>query len=512
MTLGIDLTLWTIWLACTGDGTAVGDSGVTGSTDIETAEPADTASSTDSALPSDTHDTSRPTDTADTDTPEPASETRELLRAAVRFYGAQRCGDARNWIIADHALGGVCHTQDGPALGAGVDLGGGWHDAGDHIKPTLTIAYSTYVMLKALDVWSESFDDVDDGTYSGAANGLPDVLDELIVALDYLAKVQIDGELVVMVGGAEDHNVFVTSPYQSTLGTQQGGGERRITTGGKADVAGILAAALALGSELVRPHDSDRADAWQVLAESAYAWGQSHPGSSSADFYNGSDPDANMLAGAAELYRLTGEASYRTAALSHDTRVGKHYWVPLWDNPSDYARHTLVALGETQPLANWTHAVESYLDAVSSQPHVTGLSWFYDWGTLPVAMHVAASAALHHQVSGETRYAEFARGQLAWIMGDNEYGRSFVVGVGTDPPRYPHHANGYGHDDRQTDWELEPVYTVTGALVGGPTAARIEGFPAGYEDDLEDYVGNEVTLDYNAGLVAAAAFAVSQEP
>jgi hypothetical protein len=33
----------------------------------------------------------------------------------------------------------------------------------------------------------------------------------------------------------------------------------------------------------------------------------------------------------------------------------------------------------------------------------------------------------------------------------------------------------------------------------------------GYEDVTEDYVGNEVALDYNAGLVGLGAFGVLQQ-
>ena len=433
-----------------------------------------------------------------------------VLRAATRFYGAQRCGDAHNWLIEDHELGGSCHLDDGPALGVGVDLTGGWHDAGDHIKSTLTTAYSAYVMLKALDAWPDAFDDLDDGAYGGTPNGLPDVLDEATVALDWLARVMPGSDLVVMVSGEEDHTFFVTSPFGSTLPVVQGGGERRVTVGGKADVAGITAAALALGSRLIRAHDSARADLWLEVAREAYEWGSTHPGSSSADFYTGSDPDANMLCGAAELYRADGGPDYLDDALAYHSAVGRHYWVPLWDNPSDYGRHSLAAAGQAQVTVVWQKDVDAYLDSVSTNEHVAGLAWYYDWGTLAVAGHTAASAALFYEVSGDDTYAEFARGQVAWIMGDNHYGRSFVVGVGEDPPRYPHHANGYGRDDLVTNWDLEPLHTVTGALVGGPTSSRTEGFPPGYADDLEDYVGNEVTLDYNAGLVAAAAFAVSQ--
>ena len=42
--------------------------------------------------------------------------------------------------------------------------------------------------------------------------------------------------------------------------------------------------------------------------------------------------------------------------------------------------------------------------------------------------------------------------------------------------------------------------TLNGALVGGPDKND------NYEDDRADYVGNEVTCDYNAGFQSAIAY------
>jgi hypothetical protein len=84
-----------------------------------------------------------------------------------------------------------------------------------------------------------------------------------------------------------------------------------------------------------------------------------------------------------------------------------------------------------------------------------------------------------------------------------------VIGVGSNAPQNPHHRNS------DTLGVL-----LTGALVAGPTQRAFtqgQGVNAlvitepGYEDVTEDYVGNEVALDYNAGLVGLAAFGVLQQ-
>ena len=37
------------------------------------------------------------------------------------------------------------------------------------------------------------------------------------------------------------------------------------------------------------------------------------------------------------------------------------------------------------------------------------------------------------------KFVDYARSQIHYILGDNELGRSYVVGFGSDPPQRPHH-------------------------------------------------------------------------
>jgi hypothetical protein len=238
--------------------------------------------------------------------------------------------------------------------------------------------------------------------------------------------------------------------------------------------------------------------------------GEARPGGSSADFYEGSDPDANMLCGAAELWVATGEASFLEDALSLHARVGETYWVPTWDNPADFGRHTLVAGGEASVLPAWRKDVERYLLAVETGGDLDGLAFFTDWGSLAASTAAAMSAGLLYEETGEAAFEDFAVGQVDWVAGDNPFGHPFLVGLDGGPEN-PHHASAYGYDDVHTDWTKAARFQLDGALVGGPKSQAMYGFPAGYEDDVTDWISNEVTLDYNAGLVGAAAFVVTHE-
>ena len=90
--------------------------------------------------------------------PEPDVDTEyeKVLRLSLRFYGAQRSGNTNNWLLMQYATKPGCFNADGQSIG-GIDLTGGWHDAGDHIKPTLTNGYAALLMLKAYEAFPYAF-------------------------------------------------------------------------------------------------------------------------------------------------------------------------------------------------------------------------------------------------------------------------------------------------------------------------------------------------------------------
>lgn len=445
-------------------------------------------------------------------TPTFASADEEILYRAVRFYGAERCGDAHNWSLVGNPNGTKCHPRDGESVG--LDLSGGWHDAGDHVKVTLTIAYAAYVMLKAYDLYPKAFKDYDDPAYSGKPNGIPDVLDEARFGLDWLVKAHPSADkLVAMVANSDyDHSTFMTSPKASTNTVEKGGEPRPVQMGAKADFAGLTAAALALASRVYASVDATLATTYLTKAKTAYAFAKSNPGLSTSMLYawTGSQYTDDLMCGAAELWRATSEAAYRTDALAQNTTIGPHKYIASYTQVSDFCRHSLVKGGEQSALTPWTTDVDRYLTLVSANANLKGLIYLEKWGTCRHAMTTAFSAALLYDATRTTKYLDFARSQYAWVKGQNPQSRSFIIGWGTNPPKRPHHRNAYGYED-DLGWDADTPQlddtrpfriSLVGALVGGPNLD-------GYQDSVNDYVHNEVALDYNAGLVGVAAFAVS---
>ena len=99
-----------------------------------------------------------------------------------------------------------------------------------------------------------------------------------------------------------------------------------------------------------------------------------------------------------------------------------------------------------------------------------------------------------------TGATKLATQSIDYILGDNPRQSSYMVGYGNNFPRQPHHRAASG-----VTWEemAQPnEHVLHGALVGGPSAA--DDFA--YNGRAQDYISNEVAIDYNAGLTGALAF------
>lgn len=463
-----------------------------------------------------------------------AQELPQALELSLRFYGAQRCGDHHNWTLAP---GERCHMGDGQAVGR--DLSGGWHDAGDYIKWSRTNAWSAYLLLKSYDAFSAAFQDLDGAEISNQPNGIPDVLDQAKTATDFLLKILSPDQqqLLSRIGGDQDHNFLVTSPQGSKLPIEQGGDPRPVYMGARADVAGISAATLALMARLYQPYDSSYARKCLDMAEKLSLFAQGHRGTTPDNFYpegdcagnswdsknwdgprckgkwtDGDDSDALMCA-AVELYRTKGGKEAQEQAQNAISHSQVHYDDPSWMQFSDPCWHSAVQSGLQGALEPWRATARNYLNKVSTLPEVQGLVYFHSWGSLRIASHAGMSLALLSQVDPQGDWAKTAQAQLDFILGKNPYDRSFLTGWGKNPPKHPMHKNAWGlnGDWSQVDRPFELKTPLLGALVGGPKATQAGEFPKGYQDNPKDYVGNEVSIYYNAGLVGLLAWQIVRD-
>ena len=137
-----------------------------------------------------------------------------------------------------------------------------------------------------------------------------------------------------------------------------------------------------------------------------------------------------------------------------------------------------------------------------------GLIWLSQWGSNRYASNAAflmmhAKKLERMNPSDQNEYFELGKSQIDYVLGNG--GRSYVVGMGNNPPQQPHHRSSSCPAVPQGCNGGAPganPFILYGALVGGPDEWD------NYVDDRNDYVANEVACDYNAGFQSACAIIV----
>ena len=280
---------------------------------------------------------------------------RNVLRDATRMYFYQRAGFKKtaetvgsDWADAASHMGPGQDPQTGPwqarhGLSSSdasqiKDLHGGWFDAGDYNKYTSWTAGNVIVLLRAYRENPTAFGD--DTGIAEFGNGVPDILDEVKWALDWLARMQnSDGSLLCVQG------LDQASPPSAATGPSYYGPE---TTA--ASLMGAAAFAYAARIYSARSEADLRAygDDLATRAKRAWDWATANP---RVLYYNNDDakqPGSRGLASgqqemddaqrlfakfeaAVYLYELTNDAIYKDFVELHYTSIVASYGPTQWD-------------------------------------------------------------------------------------------------------------------------------------------------------------------------------------
>ncbi|WP_309380989.1 glycoside hydrolase family 9 protein [Cerasicoccus frondis] len=421
----------------------------------------------------------------------------EALQKSLYFYEAQRSGelpeDNRVSWRGDSAL------DDGSDVG--LDLSGGYYDAGDHVKFALPMSASLTLLAWGIEEYEQGYAD---------SGQLDEALDTIRWGTDWLMKAHPSAnEFYAQVGdGHVDHSYW--GPPESMTMNRPAWKVDANNPG--SDVAGEAAAALAAAAIIFEDSDPTYASELISHAKELYAFADSYRGkysdsiSNAQSFYNSySGYNDELVWGALWLYKATGDNSYLTKAESYWSNIGglNNSWTINWDDKSYGAA---ILLAQLTGKATYKNAVENWLDnwvGGSVQQSDGGLRWIQQWGSLRYAANTAMMAFIYGDTVNDDGgvYTDFAAGQLDYILGDNPANRSYVVGFGNNPPINPHHRAAHGSTTNNINSPANNLHVLYGALVGGPKSAN----DFDYVDDRTDYVTNEVAMDYNAGFTGALA-------
>jgi endoglucanase len=121
-------------------------------------------------------------------------------------------------------------------------------------------------------------------------------------------------------------------------------------------------------------------------------------------------------------------------------------------------------------------------------PYGRGLNSYY-WGSAGVVARMSYNLVLAHKIYPNQTYLDAISLKVDHLLGLNPFARSWVTGLGANPPQNPHHRPSVS-DGVAAPWP--------GLLIGGANPDALS-----WEDDYASYEQNEIAINWNTALVYA---------
>ncbi len=476
----------------------------------------------------------------------------EALQKAIFFFEAQQSG----WLSPNNRVEwrGPSHTDDGQD--AGLDLSGGWYDAGDHWKTNTTMAQTMYTMSWAVLEFPQSFEQT---------GQMDELLENLKYATDYFLKCIVDDspadaynfdafDLYFDIGnslGPEPSVHMVSCAPEVTNGYTVREALRVNMDAPGPDIAANMSAGLAAASLVFHAHgDPNYAETLYQKAEKLFNFADAFPfdGNTLRDDgvyaltpantfrkvgYRSDDPDDKMLYAcgfmqrAARVFDPDAGDSYLEYARSLYDKIIYEKGSGYFGSWMGYERMScLMSLLEVTEDENdisiWGKKVFEHARYYNNLPPTPAGFVVQDvWNgtfTLIKGIHEAFYAMLYSNwttnPTHKTTFINFAKNQMDYALGDNPYNKSYLVGFG-DKGWFNSllHAGamglwaGFAHIDQNNSlclWENRHV--LHGGLPGGPDLNDVyEGIPG-------DWKHNEVTVHSGASVIGVLAGILAQNP
>jgi endoglucanase len=436
---------------------------------------------------------------------------REPYQTVMRGFYLWRCGTAVSATYHGNTFAhAICHTNDAwlDHVGGGhTNQNGtkGWHDAGDYNKYTVNAGVTVGTLFRAWEDFGPQLRKLPLNLPESGGQ-LPDFLAELKWELDWVLTMQApDGSV---------YHKLSTLGFGGFVLPELDTADRFFTPWGSEATADFVAMT-AQAARIFQPYDPAYASRCLQAAQKSYQFLQAHPEYHQADQtgfstgpYEINQPDhrqngvpQNRLWAAAELWETTGSSN---ALLDLETRIrvthGEVDGDFDWDETKDLGLITylfssrpgrdpaLVRLVQSNLLA----VADGIVETARHHGYERPMGSHYNWGgNGNVARQTLLLIAAGRRSPGNPAYRATCLDALNHLFGRNFYGRSFVTGIGFQPPMHPHDRRS-GGDNVVDPWP--------GYLVGGPHPR-----PTDWHDDQGDYRTNEIAINWNAALVYALA-------
>lgn len=400
-----------------------------------------------------------------------------------------------------------------------MDLTGGFHDAGDHVKFGLPQGYAASTLEWGFYEFRDTYKS------TGQEEHMIDILKWFT---DYFMKCTFtdsSGNIIAFcyqVGdGDMDHSYWGPPELQ----TEYRPAFFATSETPASDQCAEAAAALTISYLNFKDTDLTYANKCLTTAKKLYAFSVKYQGLGYSGGYYGSAYFEDELAWAAVWLNIaTGEKSYINDIISEDASGNytgylkkiikdtnndwQNIWVHSWDVVWGGVFAKLAPITNTE--RDW-YIFRWNLEYWSGVPHKNpndktfmaatpgGFRVVNTWGSARYNTAEQLCALVYRKQTGETVFTDWAKNQMEYIMGNNPMKRNYIVGYADNSAKHPHHRAAHGSDTNNMGVPENHRHTLWGALVGGPDQKD------NHNDITTDYVSNEVAIDYNAAFVGACA-------
>lgn len=433
---------------------------------------------------------------------------KPAIKILESFY-LQRCGtvvdNGSKW---SHP---ACHLDDANFYSnpqKTKDVTGGWHDAGDFNKFSITTTLSIGFLLYQYEHNPTSY-------YDGqlripeSDNEVPDILDEIRWGLEWLLAMQ-----------REDGGVYFKVSTKRWTGEHlpHKEQEERYIFRVNSNATANFAAVAALGSRIFKVYDpafssklqKAAAHAWEFLSDKPVTvplGGFNNPRDVRGGEYNDHNDQDERLWASVELYLLTRSKKYHDYFLSNFNESDGPGNPPIsWKDVENLAYYAYLEIPEEEAdrevRKNILNHLSEFANRLSDNVKENRYNYVlrpdqYYWGSNSIAMGYAFDLIQAYRFLGKDQYLKQARDQLHYMLGRNPMQKSYVTNIGKHPVRNPYHQfSMLAHTDNP----------IPGLLVGGPNNhshlnGSLSEHPAkNYEDYNKNYMVNEPAINYTAAL------------
>lgn len=407
----------------------------------------------------------------------------KLLQYSLYFYDANMCGSAAD--NSAFSWRSACHTGDAVA--------GGFHDAGDAIKCGLTAGFTASTLGWMCYEYQDQFQET--GTMEHYQLIMNEFCD-FFKASTTLSGDEVSSFVYEMGDDGKDHSTW----YAPEKMWDRDSSETYSVKDGASNVAAQYAAALAQ-NYIISGREEDLTYATALYNFAAKYRKMTYDQST----YQDKDVQDDISWAAGWMYLATKQDDYLTENSKYTSSTND------WTKDYCYANASLgAAIINAEITGNWSYAT-SYIDGIVN----SNQNQFYvmnSWGSARhnTLMQTCALVVSHHKDESGKDYSEWAQKQMNYILGDNNANVCLVVGWNDVSATSPHHraasnltnsSDWHEYNSWDGDYASSGGHILYGALCGGPTSSDFTT----YQKTAKDATSNEVALDYQVGLVGAAA-------